>query len=839
VAIKISTKEELLKIGVDEEYPLDADYELENDIDLEGENIEPIGGFEEERPDPEEDGLQGTFDGNGYKIYNGKLEHPEESGVGLFSYIGKNGKVKNLGVDGVDVEVEGEMPVGGLAGANFGDIQNSYATGDVTGNSRPVGGLAGGNFGDIQNSYATGDVTGNSRYVGGLVGRNRSDAKIYNSYATGDVEGEEEVGGLAGYNSGEIQNTYAIGNVTGEEQLGGLVGYNSGEIQNSYWDTETSGIEEGIGEDEGTTENVEGKTTVEMTVIDTYSNWDIAKLDDLEDEIWKIKDKYDYPRLSWEDYDAPEEPLGFKPINDYDDLKKIGVEEDYPLDGGYYLTQDIDCAGEDPFPGIGMIDDPVNPNPDLMFTGTFDGQGNTIKNLTMNNMDNPDNSFCNFIVNAGAVKDLNFENIDFTGFFHVGAFVNTGNIENCHVLSGQVKGEILEGSDMSPEVGGFASAVVTMGEVTAKVENCTTYAEVISDEYAGGFVYVVNEGAEINNCQAHGNVESGDRGAGFVVFLNESCSINYCQAHGDVQGGDLSAGFVMDVDGIVDNSFSTGNVVADSHRLAGFAVDVRGRGEVNNCYSTGDVESIDEEATTYYVAGFVRFIADGGLVKNCYSTGKPTSPDSNGLYGFVGINHGTVENCFWDMDTSEVDSSDAGEGKTTDEMKQQSTYSEWDIAKKEDHTDEIWYIEQDKDYPRLYWELKEEEEDKEDPYELVVTHTPGERINDHLDMERHIYHRLENVPKELRDEADFILVQKEPEDPQAEPPAEYDVVKQPEDFNFVTVYSPHRFAGYFPGHVILYVSAHRTATRYEVLGHSGMLQMGDDVPAGIATKEEV
>ena len=57
---------------------------------------------------------------------------------------------------------------GGLVGANWGDINSSYATGAVDGST--AGGLAGYNGATIVSSYATGPVTGTN--VGGLVGRN-------------------------------------------------------------------------------------------------------------------------------------------------------------------------------------------------------------------------------------------------------------------------------------------------------------------------------------------------------------------------------------------------------------------------------------------------------------------------------------------------------------------------------------------------------------------------------------------------------------------------------------------------------------------------------------------
>ena len=130
-----------------------------------------------------------------------------------------------------DAYVKGITDVGGLVGNNYGSsavIESSYATGEVQGEMR-VGGLAGNNRYEINNSYATGKVIGSDRNIGGLVGNNRDGAKIYNSHATGDVEGGNNVGGLVGIAThGTVENCYAIGDVSGTYRIGGLIGFTNG-----------------------------------------------------------------------------------------------------------------------------------------------------------------------------------------------------------------------------------------------------------------------------------------------------------------------------------------------------------------------------------------------------------------------------------------------------------------------------------------------------------------------------------------------------------------------------------------------------------------------------------
>jgi hypothetical protein len=91
------------------------------------------------------------------------------------------------------------LNVGGLVGSNAlggGAIQDSYATGSVTGGD-VVGGLVGFNYGPLANSYSTGAVNaGGATYAGGLVGLTYVPISnnFYNSSANQTLTG---IGGVA------------------------------------------------------------------------------------------------------------------------------------------------------------------------------------------------------------------------------------------------------------------------------------------------------------------------------------------------------------------------------------------------------------------------------------------------------------------------------------------------------------------------------------------------------------------------------------------------------------------------------------------------------------------
>ncbi|MCQ2104430.1 MAG: InlB B-repeat-containing protein [Fibrobacter sp.] len=121
----------------------------------------------------------GTFDGQGFAIKGLYFNEGSKDSVGLFGYVGSDGKVENVGVE--DSYIRGLNVVGGVAGYNQGSIANSYNSSSVAGGDNYVGGVAGINVGSIANSYNSGSVTGGDIFVGSVTGIN--DGSIKNCFA--------------------------------------------------------------------------------------------------------------------------------------------------------------------------------------------------------------------------------------------------------------------------------------------------------------------------------------------------------------------------------------------------------------------------------------------------------------------------------------------------------------------------------------------------------------------------------------------------------------------------------------------------------------------------------
>jgi hypothetical protein len=173
-----------------------------------------IDGLYINRPDEECIGLFGYT--SRATIANVRLTNIDITGkdkVGGLSGYSYGGVIENSSstgrVDGPwDVSEDRGRNIGGLIGyTNSVTLRQSYSLANVSG-FRQVGGLVGYHFGgSIANSYSLGDVEA-SQYVGGLVGSNYGD--IENSYSTGDVKcySWNDGGGLVGYYTSAYGGTY-------------------------------------------------------------------------------------------------------------------------------------------------------------------------------------------------------------------------------------------------------------------------------------------------------------------------------------------------------------------------------------------------------------------------------------------------------------------------------------------------------------------------------------------------------------------------------------------------------------------------------------------------------
>ena len=219
------------------------------------------------------------------------------------------------------------------------------------------------------------------------------------------------------------------------------------------------------------------------------------------------------------------------------------------LSGKYILMNDIDLSSYANWDPIGDVDTGI------AFSGTLDGNGYVVKNLTINRPTEDGVGLFAIIgdvntMSGGEVKNLGLENVDIriesnTSDISVGALAaaSTGIISNCYI-SGGIKGE------------DFTGGIVGMNAGT--ISDCSSSAVVTGDKnYTGGIVGYNIQGT-ITNSYSKGTI-SGVHSGGIVGCSYEGNIFN-CYTLSSVTGG-LAGGLVgYLVDGTVSNSYATGLV---------------------------------------------------------------------------------------------------------------------------------------------------------------------------------------------------------------------------------------------------------------------------------------
>lgn len=362
----ISTAEELFAIPDGTE----AHYKLVNDIDVNFNEVEPLGDF------------RGVLNGNGYTIKNaimmitgnvfniglfGSLTNATVENLTLDSfdvytagfYVGalagtvdnstiSNCKVTNTGVTGVaavggicgflsnnsvmtdsavsESYVEGDTCVGSLSGTVYDStVMFSNSTGgQVTASNLSAGGLLGYvENSDIYQCYSTTTVQSTSNYVGGLIGSIDKNVYIDQCYTRNTVEGMTNVGGLVGFQNsadtvGMVESSYSNSVITAKDAngiAGGLVGGAIYDINNSYSGSQiTAGTIYGLGDGNAAgsffdreAANVAVPAEQARSKNEMYSQANYVGWDF--GGTWRITEGASYPKLLFDDSEDPVGPV--------------------------------------------------------------------------------------------------------------------------------------------------------------------------------------------------------------------------------------------------------------------------------------------------------------------------------------------------------------------------------------------------------------------------------------------------------------------------------------------------------------------------------------------------
>ncbi len=277
-----------------------------------------------------------------------------------------------------------------------------------------------------------------------------------------------------------------------------------------------------------------------------------------------------------------------------------------------------------------------------VFSGTFDGQGHSVKNLVINNQSVVPNGVVGLF---GIIQDATVKNVT----------LGEGSSFN-------VKGST---ETAACSVGGVVA--VAVGETL--VENCVNYASIavnqpVTKTYAQagvvGYAYASGAVVLVQNCKNHGELTSeslstnnGGNGlqlAGIVGYSDTSgaeagqylVQIKNCENTGLIEGQSARMGGIAGILNrgiLVSGCKNSGNIINTNikanNRNGGIAGMMNNASKIENCVNTGNVTfNVEGNKTHGYVAGIVAQMGtDGDIVDGCENYGTIRSDIIKGEAG--------------------------------------------------------------------------------------------------------------------------------------------------------------------------------------------------------------
>ena len=670
---------------------------------------------------------------------------------GLVGYS-NHGMVNKSYVSG---NVRGNRVTGGLVGENYhGYVNDSYVSGNVSGDWA-IGGLAGyDEYGTVNNSYFVGNLSGNGT-VGGILGIDFW-GLVINSHASGNVTGTYSVGGVVGRVYGShIKNSYFTGSVNGTGNVGGIVGEVGFDwlyidpdsfdmMSNSHYNIDEVSINGG--------HHVTIGGLFDAQYQDWFSNGLTLNISDYSNALVPSGGYYNISNVQ-----GLRDLLGFAEFAKYS--FRLASDIDLSNDSGLYIPYlaavfdgdnhtisnlnlnlsfdsflgmfGIDIA--DTIMNIGILNDLIE---GYDYTGGLVGSnwGGTVNNSYATGNVTGTGDYAGYVGglvghNLGTVNNT-YATVNVTEIGNnseeIGGLVgfNGGTVNNSYATGN------VNASSMVGGLVGINHGVVVNSYAAANVSGIEAVGGLVGESsYGGSGRGAFNEGTIINSYAtgdvngtmavgglagnswlalvtdsfATGNV-SGNESVGGLMGAMEDSTLSRSYATGNVNGsssvGGLVGGCANELSySVVNLSYATGNVTGDHDigGLVGFVTDINffhkiATVMVNNSYATGKVTG------DHNVGGLVGNDSYG-ILSNSYSAGNVTgNNNTGGLVGFIA--NCTVSNCFWDNETSGRNSSSGGTGKTTAEMKTESTFTSagWDF-------NNIWCMVENVTYPVFKWQL--------------------------------------------------------------------------------------------------------------------------------------
>ena len=401
---------------------------------------------------------------------------------------------------------------------------------------------------------------------------------------------------------------------------------------------------------------------------------------------------------------GPNDPYG---IATAEQLISIGSDPNL-LDKHYILLNDLDLDPNLPGGRVfthAVIAPDMNDAYDFQgipFTGCFDGNDCTIRNLTIPR-----------------------DSVDFLGLF--GAVGEEGVVENLGIeaadvgfMSGEYRGALAGRSEgrivrcrAEGRVSGLGYIGGLVGENRGTILHCRAGGDfVFGFKDIGGLVGGNDRAGRVVRCAATCEVVAtlSGRAGGLAGFNMGYIADSY--ATGDILPSmDVAShlgGLVGDCSGMIANCRASGNILGEEdasqlHATGGLVGRVGGK--LINCYATGNIYAGADSRSIGGLAG----IGTSGYIINSYAVGRVSAGEnSRSVGGLVGETTQTpwiiIEGSFWDIETSGLSESAGGIGLTTAQMQDMHSFltAGWDFVSERDNgTADVWLMPEDGGYATL------------------------------------------------------------------------------------------------------------------------------------------
>ena len=436
---------------------------LVNDIDLSGISWAPIG---KDTSAP----FSGTFDGNGKTIGNLTVNMEGSDFVGLFGYVTGGALIQNFTVE--NAKVTGRDRVGVIVGDLYtrSTVDNVHVVGAKVTAGHWAGGIVGYTYCNITNCsvtdseisavpYLSNDSYDNGDKVGGIVGQAFSSVITGNIVFDVTLNAYRDVGGIVGQLAKDgvvptFTGNYARNVTISIDQLTysyGLKDENHGKL---------------IGRLEADTGLPATWDTTDNTFSGTYS------------VTAKLADGFTYE----EDADTAAYPVSNVPgLLAF--AEKVNAGNAF-IGKTVILVNDIDLSGISWTPiGQGMRSGSGLAEGGKSFSGTFDGNGKTVSNLTFSGAYGDDNAFGLIgVLNGGVVKDLTLANVS----VNVTDGECVGAVAGLMINGATVSGVTVESGSVTAVRGN--GGIVGRMTVSGTIENCNNLASITATSVTSGNV---------------------------------------------------------------------------------------------------------------------------------------------------------------------------------------------------------------------------------------------------------------------------------------------------------------------------------------------------------------